>query len=188
MNKTLFRNQVLDTLNNMDRTQHENGSVRIAERVVASEEFRNAETIGITIARFPEIETRTIIESAWRAGKRVVVPKCIHSTREMDFRCIQTYEQLETVYINLLEPIVEETTPVNKDAIDLQVVPGVVFSNEGYRIGFGGGYYDRYLQDYKGDTLSMAFECQTGYVIPIETHDIPVNKIYTEQREILCDK
>ena len=73
----------------MERTQHQNGSVSIAERVVSSEEFRNAETIGITISRFPEIETRPIIESAWRAGKRVVVPKCIHATREMDFRSIQ---------------------------------------------------------------------------------------------------
>ena len=87
----------------------------------------------------------------------------------------------------MLEPIVEETTSIKKEVIDLQIVPGVVFSNEGYRIGFGGGYYDRYLTDYNGYTLSLAFECQTGYVIPIETHDIPVRKIYTEKREILCD-
>lgn len=188
MDKDFFRNQVLDTLNSMERAQHEKWSTCIAERVVASEEFRSAETIGITLSRFPEIETRNIIESAWQAGKRVAVPKCIHSTREMDFRLIQTYEQLETVYSDLLEPIVGETAAIKKESIDLQIVPGVVFSNEGYRIGFGGGYYDRYLRDYKGDTLSLAFECQTGYEVPIEIHDIPVRKIYTEQREILCVK
>ena len=49
------------------------------------------------------------------------------------------------------------------------------------RIGFGGGYYDRYLTDYKGDTLSLAFECQTSHDVPVEGHDIPVNKIFTEK-------
>ncbi|MFC5591007.1 5-formyltetrahydrofolate cyclo-ligase [Sporosarcina soli] len=188
MDKIFFRNQVLDALNSMERAQHEKWSSCIAERVIASEEFRNAETIGITLSRFPEIETRNIIESAWQVGKRVAVPKCIHSTREMDFRLIQSYGQLETVYLDLLEPIVGETISIKKEAIDLQIVPGVVFSEEGYRIGFGGGYYDRYLQDYQGSTLSLAFDCQIGYEVPVETHDIPVRKIYTEQREILCAK
>ena len=177
---------MLDTLNSMDRTLHEKCSLHITERLLASEEFRNAETIGITISRFPEIDTRQIIESAWEMGKRIAVPKCIHATREMDFRLIQSYKQLETVYLDLLEPIVDETTSVRKNEIDLQIVPGVVFSDEGYRIGFGGGYYDRYMMDYKGYAVSLAFECQTGHPVPVERHDIPVSKLVTEKREILC--
>lgn len=186
MDKENFRNQVLATLNSMDRALREKKSLSISERFLASEEFRNAETIGVTISRFPEIDTQKIIVSAWQAGKRIAVPKCIHGTREMDFRLIHSFEQLETVYLNLMEPIVDETESIGKEVIDLQIVPGVVFSDEGYRIGFGGGYYDRYLPDYKGYTLSLAFEFQTGHPVPIEQHDIPVRKIYTEQREILC--
>ena len=68
-----------------------------------------------------------IIEAAWKIGKRIAVPKCIHATREMDFRLITSFNNLETVYMDLLEPIVDETESVRKNEIDLQIVPGVYF-------------------------------------------------------------
>ena len=63
-----------------------------------------------------------------------------------------------------------------------------LFSDEGFRIGFGGGYYDRYLTDYEGDRVSLAFEIQTSQEVPIEEHDIPVNKIITENSVIQCQE
>ena len=62
--------------------------MEITERLLASDEFQNAKTIGITISRYPEVDTRPLIEAAWEMGKRIAVPKCIHATREMDFRLI----------------------------------------------------------------------------------------------------
>ncbi|WP_318615024.1 5-formyltetrahydrofolate cyclo-ligase [Sporosarcina sp. YIM B06819] len=186
MTKKDVRNQVLDLLNSMDREHHSKMSMAIINRVLLSDEFLRADMIGITLSHFPEVDTRPLIEAAWRAGKRIAVPKCIQATREMDFRVITSYTHLETVYMNLLEPIVEETVAVEKEAIDLQIVPGVVFSNEGYRIGFGGGYYDRYLADYNGRMLSLAFDCQMSQAVPIEGHDIPVHKIVTVDRVINC--
>ena len=109
-----------------------------------------AANIGVTISRFPEVDTQPIIEAAWKWENKIAVPKCIRETKEMDFRLLTSFDELETVYMDLLEPIVEQTESMGKEEIDLQIVPGVVFSNEGYRIGFGGGYYDRYLKDYKG--------------------------------------
>ena len=100
----------------------------------------------------------------------------------MDFRLITSFDDLETVYMDLKEPIVSRTVSIDKGQIDLQIVPGVVYSDEGFRIGFGGGYYDRYLTDYEGDRVSLAFEIQTSQEVPIEEHDIPVNKIITEKR------
>jgi 5-formyltetrahydrofolate cyclo-ligase len=186
MSKEILRNQVLGILNNINRTEHLKKSLEITNRVLASDEFRSADTIGITISRYPEVDTRPLIEAAWAAGKRIAVPKCIHATREMDFRLITSYDSLETVYMGLFEPITDETLSVEKKGIDLQIVPGVVFSDEGYRIGFGGGYYDRYMSDYNGATLSLAFVTQTNHKIPVEGHDIPVSKIITEVNEITC--
>ena len=186
MSKEILRNQVLGILNNINRTEHLKKSLEITNRVLASDEFRSADTIGITISRYPEVDTRPLIEAAWAAGKRIAVPKCIHATRKMDFRLITSYDSLETVYMGLFEPIIDETLSVEKNEIDLQIVPGVVFSNEGYRIGFGGGYYDRYMSDYNGATLSLAFAVQTSHRIPVEGHDIPVSKIVTEEKEIIC--
>ena len=177
---------MLVTLNNMSNMEHQTKSLEITRKVLSSDEFQSASTIGITISRYPEVDTRALIEAAWKTGKRVAVPKCLHATREMNFRCISTFNSLETVYVNLLEPIIDETVPVGKHEIDLQIVPGVIFSDEGYRIGFGGGYYDRYMSDFKGDTLSLAFLCQTGQEVPVESHDVPVNKIFTEKKVIIC--
>ncbi|MBO0586501.1 5-formyltetrahydrofolate cyclo-ligase [Sporosarcina sp. E16_8] len=186
MSKEILKNQVFGALNNIKRTEHLIKSLVITDKVLASDEFRSADTIGVTISRYPEVDTRPLIEAAWAAGKRIAVPKCIHATRKMDFRLITTYDSLERVYMGLFEPIVDETLSVEKNEIDLQIVPGVVFSDEGYRIGFGGGYYDRYMSDYNGSTLSLAFAVQTSHRIPVEGHDIPVNKIVTEEKEITC--
>ena len=97
-----------------------------------------------------EVNTYPIIEKAWEEGKKVVVPKCNKEARTMSFRKISNFDQLETVYMNLREPIPALTEEVNADEIDLQIVPGVAYTERGERIGYGGGYYDRYLMHYKG--------------------------------------
>ena len=116
------------------------------------------------------------------------MPKCENQTRDMDFRIINSYDDLEKVYLDLQEPIIAESESVKKDEIDLQIVPGVVYADNGFRIGFGGGYYDRYLIDFTGDMVSLAFEIQTDQMIPFEDHDIPVQKIFTENGIIICAK
>ncbi|MDW0117349.1 5-formyltetrahydrofolate cyclo-ligase [Sporosarcina thermotolerans] len=186
MGKLTKRKQILSNMKDMDTSEYASKSSSIVKLLLASEEYCKAETIGVTISRFPEVDTISIIEAAWKSGKKVAVPKCISSTREMDFRIITSFDDLETVYMDLREPVIERTETVEKTAIDLQIVPGVVYSDEGYRIGFGGGYYDRYLTDYPGERLSLAFKVQTALNVPVEEHDIPVNKIITENGVIQC--
>lgn len=171
---------MLRRLNEMDPAEHRKKSEQILNNVMVEDVYRNAKIIGVTLSRFPEVDTLPLIQAAWQDGKQVAVPKCIRETREMDFRILTSFDELETVYMDLLEPIVEQTESVAETEIDLQIVPGVVFSEEGYRIGFGGGYYDRYMATYKGPSMSLAFRCQTKQEIPIERHDIPVQMIITE--------
>lgn len=175
-------------LNKITRKEYNQLSLAIKDRLVTSTEFSKAEIIGITISRFPEVDTRPIIEAAWALGKQVAVPKCNRQTKAMDFRLLKSFENLEVVFLNLREPIISETKSVPVDEIDLQIVPGVVYSDSGYRIGFGGGYYDRYMLDFQGDSLSLAFQCQTGKLVPVEEHDIPIEKIFTESGIIYCRK
>ncbi|MFD1926563.1 5-formyltetrahydrofolate cyclo-ligase [Sporosarcina siberiensis] len=188
MNKKIMRNDMLAVLNKMEKTEHEQLSCKITERIITSKEFKNAETIGITISRFPEVDTRAIIEAAWALNKKIAVPKCLPETRDMDFRNILSFNNLEIVYDRLLEPIINKTESVPKESIDLQIVPGVVYTTRGYRIGFGGGYYDRYIKNFKGISISLAFECQITSGVPAENHDIPVAQIFTEKRQIICTK
>lgn len=186
MDKQTIRKQMIARLNELSLEEHAQLSRKIKRNIIQSEEFNKAKIIGITVSRYPEVDTRLIIEAAWLMGKQVVVPRCKQETREMDFRLLTSFDDLESVYMNLLEPIITRTVSISKEQIDLQIVPGVVFSNEGYRIGFGGGYYDRYMVDYKGETISLCFECQAGYDVPVEQHDIPVVKMITESRSINC--
>jgi 5-formyltetrahydrofolate cyclo-ligase len=159
---------------------YEDSSYKIAQRLYQDEYWENAGVIAITISKSPEVDTLQIIRKAWEQGKRVVVPKCEPKTRTLDFRELTRFSQLESVYFGLFEPIVSETEKVSPAEIDLVVVPGLAFSKDGYRLGFGGGYYDRFLENYQGYTLSLTFKDQLLSDLPVESHDIPVGKIITD--------
>lgn len=188
MDKKSIRKDMLNKLNKLDRKEYAKLSQRIKERVITLDEFRQANIIGLTISRFPEVDTSPIIEAAWSLGKQIAVPKCLRQTRELDFRLLMSYDDLEIVYGDLREPKVDKTDSVANEEIDLQIVPGVVFSDEGYRIGFGGGYYDRYMAHFEGKAIALAFECQTGKLVPRESHDVPIGNIVTEERMLDCRK
>lgn len=188
MTKKALRNQVIQHLKRMDMDEYKKRSEQIIKHLIAQDAYQSAQVIGVTVSRFPEVDTKPLIEAAWKAGKKVAVPKCIPSTRAMDFRIFNSYEDLEIVYVDLLEPIVDKTTTISKESIDLLIVPGVVYSDQGYRIGFGGGYYDRYMSNYAGRTISLAFERQLNENILVEEHDIPVQAIITEHGRIDCQR
>ena len=177
-NKRKIREEMKRRLSSLSTIEHTRLSREIAQKVFALNEWKQAETIGITVAVHPEPETKFIIEQAWIKGKRVAVPKCIPSSKKLDFRYITSFSELETVYFGLQEPVTT-TEHATKEDISLLIVPGLAFTRKGYRLGFGGGYYDRFLSDYKGKLLSLAFELQLMEYLPIECHDIPVSKIIT---------
>ena len=176
--KQAVRKQIMDTLSNVTKPRYEQLSAEIAQQLYQDSLWKKAKIIGITISRFPEVDTYEIIRKAWEEGKQVAVPKCLPQSREMVFRIITEFHQLETVYSNLLEPIVELAKEVQGNEMDLLIVPGLAFTKEGYRLGFGGGYYDRFLTKFKGETIALAFESQIVAELPLDSHDLPIRKIF----------
>ncbi|HFK1761935.1 5-formyltetrahydrofolate cyclo-ligase [Bacillus wiedmannii] len=179
--KLRLRKQIIEHMNSLSEERYTTLSEQIAFSLYAQKEWVEAKTIGITLSMENEVNTYPIIEKAWEEGKNVVVPKCNKGTRTMSFRQISNFDQLETVYMNLREPIPALTEEVGADEIDLQIVPGVAYTGRGERIGYGGGYYDRYLVHYKGKTLSLAYSFQMVEHIPVEPFDKNVEKIITEK-------
>lgn len=179
--KKKLRSVIREKLKEISKPLYEHYSYTIAQELYKDPLWQSASIIGITISIPPEVDTYQIIRTAWAEGKRVVVPKCLAKEKQMDFRELQRFDQLESVYFGLLEPIESETALVEKENIDLLIVPGLAFTQEGYRTGVGGGYYDRYLQHYQGHTVSLAFHEQLVSSVPIEAHDIPVGKIITNK-------
>jgi 5-formyltetrahydrofolate cyclo-ligase len=177
--KKQLRNEIRERLKKIPKPLYEHYSYAIAQQLYKDPLWQSSSMIGITISIPPEVDTYQIIRTAWAEGKRIVVPKCLAENKQMDFRELQRFDQLESVYFGLLEPIEAETDFVAKENIDLLIVPGLAFTEAGYRTGVGGGYYDRYLQHYQGRTVSLAFHEQIVPTVPIEAHDIPVGKIIT---------
>ncbi len=175
--KKTLRKYIMEKLSELKLPEYEDQSYQIAQRLYRSDEWISAETVAVTVSKAPEVDTLQIIRMGWEQGKRMVIPKCEPKSKGLDFRELKRFSQLETVYYGLLEPIVNETVSVGGDDIDLVVVPGLAFSDSGFRLGFGGGYYDRFLADYHGYTVSLAFKDQLVNELPVESHDIPVQKI-----------
>ncbi len=188
MKKSEIRNDMKRRLANIEHDEYLELSGCIKERFLNEGINKKSNTVGLTISNFPEADTKEIIQALWNLGKQVVVPRCNPKERTMQFYLLEHFNDLENVYMNLWEPKEESSTFVAKDDIDLLVVPGIVYSISGYRIGYGGGYFDRYLVNYKGDTVSLAFNCQITESVPTDVYDLPVNRIITEDQLINCEE
>src|SRR5699024_8884831 len=143
--------------------------------------WEEAQTIGITISKGFEWDTTTIIEKAWAQNKTICAPKCYPAERKLVFYRLDSFEELEVVYYHLKEPKPLETNKIGKNELDMIIVPGLLFDKAGFRIGFGGGYYDRFLADYKGKTAALTCSQLLNDNLPKESHDIAVQHVITEK-------
>lgn len=182
--KESMRKEMLETLANLDAEERAKISEQLATNLTKTDLWKNATRIGIYLSFGNEWETRKIIEKAWAEGKKIAIPKTIPKTKAMEFYQIDDYSQVQKGHFDIEEPLIEEAKFVEKDSINLLVVPGLVFSKDGYRIGFGGGYYDRFLTDFIHPTVSLVSEKQLRNSIPINQYDLPVHYLITEERII----
>ncbi|MEE3605602.1 5-formyltetrahydrofolate cyclo-ligase [Bacillus altitudinis] len=179
--KKELRLQTLAMLDQISAEEFNRHASLLHEHVLQLSEWKQAKTIALTMSRGKEIPTMPLIEKAWEEGKTVCIPTCFPKTKEMVFYEYTPETKMTSSYFGLLEPDPLESTVVHKEAIDLIIVPGVCFDQHGYRIGYGGGYYDRYLADYHGTTLALCLSVQQVYHLPAEPHDIPVSIMVSEK-------
>ncbi|MYL71924.1 5-formyltetrahydrofolate cyclo-ligase [Halobacillus litoralis] len=169
--------KILQEISVKDRLHLE---AKMHETLFKSELWKNAEVVGVTLSQTHEWSTEPIIEEGWRTGKKMVVPKCIPQNREMDFYHLEKYDQLERVYFGLREPKPESSALVEKNEMDLLLVPGLLFDEKGYRIGYGGGYFDRFIEGFRGKTVMIASDRQKYSPLPFEEFDQRVEYVLTE--------
>lgn len=180
MDKPALRNDMVALLKNISQQEKVEIEKQLSEHLLKSSMWNEANVIGITVSQGFEWNTRPLIEAGWQQGKTIVVPKCIPSDKSMIFYQLDHFGQLESKYYNLLEPKPEETKEVPKSEIQLVIVPGLLYDHKGYRVGFGGGYYDRFLADFQNKTVSLAYSRQLYESLPADSFDIPVQHIITE--------
>lgn len=149
--------------------------------------WRNAQVIGTTWSQKLEWNTKPIIEQAWKEKKIACIPKSNYETKQMTFYKITAESVLHKGYANILEPSPQEQR-IDKHQIDLLIVPGIVFDAFGNRIGFGGGFYDRFLTNFPNNTVAIASKHQLISSIPTEPHDLRVQFMITEDGCLKTDK
>lgn len=177
--KEQIRNEMLGKLRDLPSRDRIRMEQELTKAVCSSEEWKAAKVIGVTWSNYPEIDTHRIIQRGLEEGKRMLVPYS-GKHRVMSFHEYLPDTAMARSKFGIMEPV-DKHNPVPPEEIDLLLVPGLAFSEAGYRIGFGGGYYDRYLAAYNGRTLSLLFPFQL-FKEPnweIEAFDVPVQKLLT---------
>ena len=175
--KAELRKQVLQEMKAIPREQKQAMDQALTDQFLKHPFCQEAKVIA-TYLSFPhEFQTQELIEQALRDGKKVLIPKTYPKGR-MDF-VVYNPQQLVKTSFGLLEPQ-GDLEVVDASQIDLIHVPGLAFTTEGYRIGYGGGYYDRYLEHFSGHTLSTIYPCQVQQFMP-ENHDIPVQEVLIDE-------
>ena len=155
-------------------------SQKIVSRLLETTEYKNAKTVFSYISFEEEVDTFFLIEQALSNGKKVAVPRV--SGKEMEFYHIKSFDELQPGYYGILEPITNE---IEKELEGILIVPGLAFDIEYNRMGYGGGFYDRYLNKHLKHKLlkvALAYDFQIVSMIETEEHDQKMDMMITPSK------
>lgn len=167
---------------------------QIADNVAALPEWKRAQLVLTYLSVGDEVDTRALVERAWFEGKTVAVPRVVPRAHQMDWYRIEDFEHLETSSFGVDEPVAD---PANLLSLSdegvfgipmIALVPGLTFDRFGYRLGYGGGYYDRLLAAFTGDAVGLCRQVQLSDDLDarglVGTHDQRVPLVVTESEVI----
>jgi 5-formyltetrahydrofolate cyclo-ligase len=174
MDKQELRRQIRERKRAMTEAEIQAKSERLGQLLRQSEAYRQAKTIYGYLPYNQEVRTVAMLEQAIRDGKRIAVPKCYGD--EMRFLWMEDLSKVEKGYAGIPEPIADG--PVADDPTALVLMPGLAFDPEGRRIGYGGGFYDRFLAaEPEHPTLALCYDFQMQSKLETEEFDIPVDTV-----------
>lgn len=160
---------------------------RITQKLLATSEYAEATTVLTYVSVSSEVSTRMFIECALRDGKTVAVPRCLPG-HCLEFVAIASLEQLVAAPFNLLEPA-KELPAVTEDQKNnsICIVPALLVDTKGYRLGYGAGFYDRFLSTYPGKKICLAYQQNLSWtMLPHTAFDVAVDVVITESDVLTC--
>ena len=172
MNKTLLRREIRTKKAALTEAQIYKASLDLTEQFCSHPLYKEAKTIFAYLSYNQEVRTQPLIERAWAEGKKVAVPKIINE--EMVFLSLEPGDPIEEGYKGIPEPVKE--IPL-QDPTALVLLPGLAFDPMGHRLGYGGGFYDRFLCAEPHPTIALCFDFQMLPHLDTEDHDIPADVV-----------
>jgi 5-formyltetrahydrofolate cyclo-ligase len=180
--KSTIRRQIREKLATMTDADRQSKSLAAINFLASSPEFTAARVVMLYLSTAQEVDTAPLALKCWQTGKTVVVPKVSWDQRRMlpvEITSLQT--NITTTGPGVREPISGQPIPLN--LIDLVIVPGIGFTNDGHRIGRGMGFYDRFLAlpEFLGVSCGLGFEEQIVSELPVLDHDMPLSMLCTDR-------
>jgi 5-formyltetrahydrofolate cyclo-ligase len=188
MDKKSYRELIKQKRSVLDIEIKKESDSNIRNMLFQTKEYKVCENLFIYISIGGEVDTHEIINKSLDLGKKVFVPKVNRNTRSMNAIQINSIKELVEVQpFNILEPK-DNGEVIQEECIDLIIMPGLAFSKNGDRLGYGGGYYDKFLKhNTKSPRIALAYDFQIFDSIPVEVYDEKVSHIISE-RSILTIK
>jgi len=157
---------------------------KICKNMLASATFRYADVLLMYYPKPDEIDIRPVAEAALAAGKKIAFPRCNPADHTMVFHFVSSLDELCPGSYNIMEPsaaLPAFTTDMAENCNVACIVPAVVFDKKGFRIGYGGGYYDRYLAGFRGTKIGFAYRDFIVNSVPHGRFDLTVDVMITER-------
>lgn len=174
MDKKELRKQIMQRKRAMPPEEIVSKSAELKDLFLASDAYKNAKTIYGYMPYNQEVRTVAIMEQALLDGKRVAVPKVYGDI--MRFIYVTDFAAMEKSEFGIPEPIADE--PVADDSHALVLMPGLAFDKEGHRVGYGGGFYDKFLEaEPEHPTVALCYDFQMLPHLQTQEHDIPVDVV-----------
>lgn len=181
--KKELRRQMTAQRERLSLEQQEEEAILICRRIVDHPSFNQSKTILFYMPFRGEVDVRPAIEAAWKEEKKVVLPRVVLGEKRMTLWQIESFHDVERGSYGILEPKQREEAWVNPAKIDLVIVPGVAFDLAGYRLGYGGGYYDRFFAKWKSALrIGVGYSFQIVPTVYPEAHDQSLHGLITLEK------
>ncbi len=182
ISKSDLRQLFLERRDGLEGRERSEASQKIIESVVELDAYQDSTDVGLFYPLENEIDLRVLITKTLEAGKKVYLPRVNSGESRLEF-CPYTGDISDLIPgpFGILEPKTREIAP---EQINFITVPGLAFDLHGHRLGYGAGYYDRFLGASPAFSAGVTFDIQTIDILPIAEHDIAVNIVVTETRLI----
>lgn len=176
MTKQELRHRIRLLKRAMDASDIAERSEQLCRMVLNTEAYREAGTLYGYLSFNQEVQLLPLLQQALRDGKQVALPKCFG--KEMRFILMSDLSRIQCSAFGAPEPVDDE--PIARDPAALVIVPGLAFDRQGYRTGYGGGYYDRFLaQEPDHPTIGLCYDFQLVSRLETDPHDIPVDIVFS---------
>lgn len=180
--KKTIRKRMKDIRRSVNPADKMEWDEKIFKNLVSTELYKSSEMILCYISTDIEVDTRMFINYALQDGKKIAVPKC-NDDNTMCFFEISSFDSLVRSSFGIDEPSENVHRKITDDEIknSLCIVPALSFDRYGMRVGYGGGYYDRFLQKYDTDTIGICYDICISEKIDNQAHDVKIKNIITEK-------